>query len=205
MVSEEGLVQAHDEIDARTQKICSRHIPFRVNDEVLRVSLGKPFRRVPPTRVEQCGVVSIRKVSPIKREMEAVDCKQNDGWNKQYSKDRSERLCDGFGFWNSHGWGRATGEHTRQILPGAILRDVPCVLDHGALQDFPLAATGESCFLRRPKLPRDGGFQPTGPGGPLVPIAIADLFPATNGRPVKHESSEHAHKPWKNGRYAAHL
>ena len=35
MSSEEGLVQADDEIDARTQEIRSRYIPFRVNNEVL--------------------------------------------------------------------------------------------------------------------------------------------------------------------------
>jgi transcription initiation factor TFIIIB Brf1 subunit/transcription initiation factor TFIIB len=32
--------------------------------------------------MEKCGVVSIRKVALIKPEMEAVDSKQNKGWNE---------------------------------------------------------------------------------------------------------------------------
>jgi hypothetical protein len=82
VVSEEGVVKANDEIDDRPQKIRPRHIPFWIDNEVLRVSLGKPLRGICFTRMEKCGVVSIRKVALIKPEMEAVDSKQNKGWNE---------------------------------------------------------------------------------------------------------------------------
>jgi hypothetical protein len=82
VVSEEDVVEADDEIDDRPQKIRPRHIPFRIDNEVLRVSLGEPLRGISLTRVEKCGVVSIRKVALIKPAMEAVDGKQNEGWNE---------------------------------------------------------------------------------------------------------------------------
>jgi hypothetical protein len=82
VVSEEDVVEADDEIDNRPQKIRPRHIPFWIDNEVFRVSLSKPFRGISLTRMEKCRVVSIWKVTLIKPEMEAIDCKQNEGRNE---------------------------------------------------------------------------------------------------------------------------
>jgi hypothetical protein len=82
VVSEKDVVEADDEIDDRPQKIRPRHVPFWIDNEVLRVSLAKPLRGISLTRMEKCGVVSIRKVALIKPEMEEVDCNQNQGWNE---------------------------------------------------------------------------------------------------------------------------
>jgi hypothetical protein len=109
------VVETNDEVDAWPQKISPRHIPLRVDHEVLRESFGKPIRWITVARIEKCGVVSIRKVALIKPELEAVNCQQDESGNERDAKDDKGKRGYGLGFANSD---RSKRAHKASPRPG---------------------------------------------------------------------------------------